>query len=173
MMDHPFEVGGRYQNEKGDYEVLAIEGERMLIRYADGTEQYAKISIQARIWQRILDEADPPLEFRSHESKAIQPIVDLVSEVLLTNFEAPHPPDITDQVCLAIETDPTWRERYNVLTQQFDSADQSGVITVNQAIGYYTKELTGMATVRSGVKAKSNLIKSYSELGDPDLPAKD
>ena len=28
-MDHPFEVGGSYQNEKGDYEVVAIE-ERMI-----------------------------------------------------------------------------------------------------------------------------------------------
>jgi hypothetical protein len=36
MTNHPFEISGRYRNENGDYEVLGIEGDQMLVRYEDG-----------------------------------------------------------------------------------------------------------------------------------------
>ena len=44
MMDHPFEIGGRYRNRKGEYEVLAIEAnpawraryENLVLHYSSG-----------------------------------------------------------------------------------------------------------------------------------------
>ena len=59
MKDHPFEVGCLYQIEKGQYKALAIEGQRMRIRYNDGSEQATRSEIQARILQHIRDEAKP------------------------------------------------------------------------------------------------------------------
>jgi hypothetical protein len=169
VMDHPFEVGGRYENGVGKYKVLIIEGERMTIQFDDGTEHSVTVSIQAKIWQNIQDQAKPAPKVHTpgHESKAIQPVIDLVAEVLHTNFKAPYPPDITDQVCLAIEANPIWLERYRYLTKEFESEGQRGEATVNQAIGFHTKDLTGMVTVQSGVKAKSSLIQTYSRLGYP------
>jgi hypothetical protein len=38
MTEHPFEVGGQYRNRRDDYEVLSISGEKMRVRYSDGTE---------------------------------------------------------------------------------------------------------------------------------------
>ncbi len=43
MVDHPFEEGKRYQNHIGRYEVVAIEGAKMLVRYEDGREQIVGI----------------------------------------------------------------------------------------------------------------------------------
>jgi hypothetical protein len=169
VMDHPFEVGGRYENRVGKYEVLEIEGKKMTIQFDDGTRHSVTVSIQARIWQRIQDEtAKPPKAKKSsYKSEAIQPVIDLLTEVLSANFSAPYPEDITDQVCMAIEANPTWLDRYDVLVKEFESKGQSGEATVNQAIGFHTKDLTGMVTLQSGVKAKSSLIQTYSRLGYP------
>ncbi len=54
-MNHSFQTGGRYRNGNGDYEVLAIDGDTMTVRYDDGREQTLKTALQATIWQRILD----------------------------------------------------------------------------------------------------------------------
>jgi hypothetical protein len=171
VMDHPFEVGGRYKNRVGKYEVLEIEGERMTIQFDDGSKHSVTVSIQAKIWQNFQDQARsaPKAHQPGHESKAIQPVIDLVEEVLKTNFKAPYPEDITDQVCMAIEASQSWLDRYNYLTEEFGSEKQSGEATVNQAIGFHTKDITGMVTVESGAKARSSLIKSYSRLGYPEL----
>ena len=59
VMDHPFEVGGRYENRVGKYEVLEIEGKKMTIQFADGTQHSVTVSIQAKIWQNIQDQARP------------------------------------------------------------------------------------------------------------------
>jgi len=169
MEDHPFEVGGRYRNEKGDYEVLAVESERMQIRFDDGTEQSVKIAIQARIWERMQEKTIPPPEQYdpSRESQAIQPVVDLVVEVLRSEFKVPYPEDITDQVCLAIEQNPEWLGRYENLVLHYSQGGKKGKDIVNSSIGFYTKDLTGMVNMGEGQTAKSKLIQSYSKLGYP------
>ena len=55
-MDHPFEVGGLYENRDGVYEVVRIDDGRgaMVIRYVDtGEEVESTIRIQARIRQNM------------------------------------------------------------------------------------------------------------------------
>jgi len=44
MTDHPFEIGGWYRNRRDDYEVLSISGNKMRVRYSDGSEQTLTIS---------------------------------------------------------------------------------------------------------------------------------
>lgn len=52
-----FVVGGRYANRKGEYEVLALRGENMLIRYDDRTEQEVSLELQSRIASNMAIEA--------------------------------------------------------------------------------------------------------------------
>jgi hypothetical protein len=52
-----FVVGCRYRNRKGEYEVLRIQGDKLHIRYDDGTVQELSASIQARIAQNMSIEA--------------------------------------------------------------------------------------------------------------------
>lgn len=52
-----FIVGGRYSNRLGEYEVLTILGDEMLIRYDDGREARVTRSTQARIAQNMATEA--------------------------------------------------------------------------------------------------------------------
>ncbi len=52
-MAHPFEVGKTYRNRQGEYVVLAIEGDKMTIRYVGGGTLVTSVSIQARIWENI------------------------------------------------------------------------------------------------------------------------
>jgi hypothetical protein len=53
-----FEVNGVYRNRIGEYTVLAINGQHMTVRYADGTESELNVSIQARIWENIVAEQE-------------------------------------------------------------------------------------------------------------------
>jgi len=87
-----------------------------------------------------------------------QDIKDLVDEVLST-ISRPYPTDITDQVCLAIEEDPAWHNRYKELVARH------GEHSVNSNIGWYTRDLTGLKNLQKTQNAKSDLIKTYSELG--------
>ena len=50
-MDHAFEIGGNYRNRRGRYEVIELEGSRMVIRYSDGDTLEADVKTQWRIWQ--------------------------------------------------------------------------------------------------------------------------
>lgn len=50
---NPFVIGRRYFNRKGQYEVLRIDGNNMLIKYDDGTEQTVSIAIQSRIAENM------------------------------------------------------------------------------------------------------------------------
>lgn len=52
-MDHPFEVGRTYRNRDGEYEVLALKGPNMVIRYMDGRRLETTVKLQARIWKHI------------------------------------------------------------------------------------------------------------------------
>ena len=51
--DNPFEVGKKYKNHIGRYQVAAIEPPKMLVRYEDGREQILTIETQARIWSNM------------------------------------------------------------------------------------------------------------------------
>jgi hypothetical protein len=52
-MSHPFEVGKTYRNRAGEYTVVAIDGDRMKIRYSGGGTLDTSVEIQARIWENI------------------------------------------------------------------------------------------------------------------------
>ncbi|MCI0576757.1 MAG: hypothetical protein L0332_11270 [Chloroflexi bacterium] len=165
-MPHPFTVAGRYRNRRGAYTVLVIDGDQMAIRYGDGSEQTVPIASQARIWQNIQADEAPPLRIHrpdEYDSLEIQPVVELVQTVLAT-FSTPYPTDIIDQMCLAIERNPEWLARYDALIEHFSSRGKNGTNTVNSSIGFYTKELAGMVTLKEGNRAKSRLIGSYSTL---------
>jgi len=49
----PFEVGKSYRNRAGEYVVLAIDGDKMTIRYVGGALLETTIQIQGRIWENI------------------------------------------------------------------------------------------------------------------------
>ena len=52
-MTHCFEVGGKYRNRKGEYEVISISDTNMVIRYSDGSILESPIVDQDRIWRNI------------------------------------------------------------------------------------------------------------------------
>jgi hypothetical protein len=52
-MKHPFQVGETYVNEKGEYEVISIEGPTMKIQWTDGSTWEGSVALQARILERI------------------------------------------------------------------------------------------------------------------------
>ena len=169
MSNSPFEVGDRYRNEHGEYEVLGIDENQMVVRYDNGIVQDLGLTLQSRIWQRIQDGVSPPPVTRKPISQAdsldTQPVCDLVQAVLDSKFKAPYPEDITDRVCLEIENDPDWLSQYHSLVEHFGSQGKNGRLTVNSSIGWFTKDLTGMVNIGEGKKADSGLIKSYSKLG--------
>jgi hypothetical protein len=58
-----FEVGNRYKNMKGPYEVLAVEGDVMRIKWEDGEEITTSMAMQRRILERLEREQDEkPME---------------------------------------------------------------------------------------------------------------
>jgi hypothetical protein len=168
MLDNPFEVGGRYRNRFGPYEVLAFESDQMTILYENGRVQTTSIQVQARIWANIqIDESPTPIRSASadhDDGLDTWPIKELVQDVLHA-FSAPHPPDLIDHVFLAIENKPAWQARYDQLVVHFSSQGKNGKLTVNSSIGWYTRDLTGMVTLKPGNLASSTLVQSYSTLG--------
>jgi hypothetical protein len=48
-----FEVGAMYENMKGDYEVISIQKDSMLIRWRDGNEVVTSVDLQRRIIDRM------------------------------------------------------------------------------------------------------------------------
>jgi hypothetical protein len=168
-MDNPFAVGGRYRNRSGDYEVLAMEDEQMTILYANGRVQTVSIPMQARIWANIqIDEtatkAKSPRVDKDEEGLDSWPIKELVQDVLHT-FHAPHPSDVIDQVFVAIENNTSWLERYKQLVVHYSSQGMYGKLTVNSLIGRFTKDMTGMVTLKAENIASSSLVQTYSTLG--------
>lgn len=57
MTKHRFNIGSTYENEKGPFRVLAIQGEWMIIEWDDGKQMKAKIGIQEKIQERMEREA--------------------------------------------------------------------------------------------------------------------
>lgn len=52
-MTQLFEVGGHYRTYQSEYEVLDLEGDKMTVRFTDGTEQRLTVAVQERIWQQV------------------------------------------------------------------------------------------------------------------------
>ena len=52
-MSHPFKVGKMYRNRIGEYEVKAIEGDQITIKYVGGSTVTTSVSILARIWENV------------------------------------------------------------------------------------------------------------------------
>jgi hypothetical protein len=55
-LSHPFIVGERYIDRRGEYLVTGINGKRLIYRYDDGTEATGLIEDKARIYRNILAE---------------------------------------------------------------------------------------------------------------------
>ena len=53
-----FDVGGNYANRIGNYTVLELNGNKMTVRYEDGSEASLNIGIQERIWENIQAEVE-------------------------------------------------------------------------------------------------------------------
>lgn len=171
--NNPFTAGGRYRNRSGDYEVLSIDGETMTVRYDDGRRQSLRVEQQARIWRNMLDDelaaarrADFTADDLTRDERLVTwPVRLLVDEVLQDHFAPPYAPDIIDRVCRAIEANPDWLRRYHTAAAELGDSEHSAAWKVNNAIGWWVKELAGMVTVKKGVKATNELTKSYSRLG--------
>lgn len=54
-----FEVGERYENRKGTYEVLEIAGDDMRIRWDAGDEVATSVAMQHRIINHMQQESEP------------------------------------------------------------------------------------------------------------------
>jgi hypothetical protein len=158
-----FQLGHTYRNRKGEYTVLRLEGQNMIIRYGDGRLVRVPIDVQARIWARIQEEEEFGAEDvdidagPESESRKTDDVRDLVARVLHT-LPQPWPPDITDQVCLAIERRAEWLAEYKGLVKEL------GVWTMNTSLGAHVKDLTNMENSGHMATSKSHLIASYSVL---------
>jgi hypothetical protein len=53
MTDVKFEIGEKYENMKGTYEVLSIDRNTMRIRWDSGEEVTTTVSLQSRIVRRM------------------------------------------------------------------------------------------------------------------------
>ncbi len=89
--------------------------------------------------------------------KKTEGVLQLVKDVLRT-FSEPFGEDIIEDVCLAIENNPNWYRRYNELIDELDR------LVVNSRIGFYTKDLTGLHTLRVVDAKRSKIIKYYTKL---------
>lgn len=67
-----FIIGRRYANRIGEYEVLDIKGDKMLIRYDDGNEQQVSVSMQARISENMAREASALSPYSSSQQQREQ-----------------------------------------------------------------------------------------------------
>lgn len=54
MSEHIFKVGGRYENRKGPYTVLSIDGGRMLIQWDSGEKRLTTIEVQRKIFENLI-----------------------------------------------------------------------------------------------------------------------
>jgi hypothetical protein len=158
-----FQAGQKFRNRKGEFTVLRLEGETMIIRYTDGRMVRTPVAMQERIWQSIQDEEllgaeDVDIEDdREGEGRKTEAVRDLVARALRT-IPQPWPTDVTDQVCLAIERRPDWLREYHGLVKEL------GALSVNSSLGAHVKDLTNMENAGREAKSKSHLIKSYSLL---------
>ena len=80
-----------------------------------------------------------------------------IIDAILESFSGKWPPNITDLVFLAIESNPNYLSRYN-------SVASGRHKSINSQIGKYVKTYTGMKSVITANMAQSKLIKTYTQL---------
>jgi hypothetical protein len=85
-------------------------------------------------------------------------VSELVREVL-ANISQPYPENITDKVCLAIQENVVWHNRYDRLIERYNKW------SVNPQIGRSTLQITGLKNLGLQARSKSKLIKTYTRLG--------
>jgi len=67
----PFKIGEKYHNRDGEYEVISLDGPRMVIRYTDGRVVETTVAMQQRIRRNMqLDETAPRLAQASRRGPA-------------------------------------------------------------------------------------------------------
>lgn len=93
-----FLVGSRYANRRGEYEVLSIDGDKMLIRYDDGTRQEVSVSTQARISQNMALEATRVSPYPASQEARNQQFYESIGFLAMraTMLEAIVPPHSLD-----------------------------------------------------------------------------
>ena len=160
-----FKVGDHYRNRDGDYEVIALQGNTMKIRYADGRVIDSDVASQSRIYERMQEEeGDTSVEVKtkdaavsSSESRNTDEIRDFVDEIL-GELRQPWGSNVIDRVFSNIESRRDRLSHYEKLVVDF------GKPLVNSRVGIYVKQITGMEnTGRTGIP-KSGLISSYTIL---------
>ncbi len=82
----------------------------------------------------------------------------LAQEILKKTFSEPYSEDIIRDVCFAIEGDTNWRRRYDELGEELRPW------VVNNWLGKYVKELTGMNSLRQVTLEDGHIITSYTKL---------
>jgi hypothetical protein len=82
----------------------------------------------------------------------------LVQDVLRTISE-PYGEDIILNVCMQIEDNRDWRRRYEELRDELSND------VVNNWIGKYTKEFSGLNSLRPIPAPKGHIITAYTKLG--------
>ena len=78
-----FELNGVYRNRIGEYTVLAIDGQRMTVRYHDGTEAELNVNIQARIWENIVAEQEARAASSRHHRQSSKDTTHYIKAVSL------------------------------------------------------------------------------------------
>jgi hypothetical protein len=73
-MKHVFEVGSIYRNRKGEYQVLEINDQLMLIRFLDGEIVSTTVDLQARIREHIMIEESANASGNKMKGQPITPI---------------------------------------------------------------------------------------------------
>ncbi len=160
-----FKVGKHYRNRDGKFEVVSLRGNIMQMRYADGRIIDSDVALQARIQERMQEEQGYDVGELLHQENSAQDgeirktdeIREFVAEIL-KGLRQPWTSDITDKVCLNIESRRDRLSHYQKLVKDF------GQPTVNISIGTYVKQLTGMESTGRMATPKSGLISSYSVL---------
>lgn len=94
--DHQFQVGGRYENRKGVFEVLSMDGPNMTFRWDTGKEMTSSIELQAKIFRNIERERIAAITKKGYRAPKS-------SGELFTGL---HPEDFSDDV-----TGTHWRAR--------------------------------------------------------------
>lgn len=82
----------------------------------------------------------------------------LVQDVLAT-FSEPYGEDIILEVCQVIENNREWRRRYDELSAELRAW------VVNNWIGKYVKDITGLNSLRQVPIEDGHIITSYTKLG--------
>ena len=83
----------------------------------------------------------------------------LVQEVMTAEFTNGYGEDIIRDVCFAIERNREWRRQYDELS------DELRAWVVNNWIGKYVKEISGLNNLKQVPVEEGHIITSYTQLG--------